>query len=613
MDSLPNHTFRFGRGLNLVDAPEEMAEGQARIFQNFRLTGLGRATVRKAARQLSSTTGVSWLALVPYTAVSTYAGIAVGWVSATQVVALYKVAETGAVTSIGNLSGYTGHASAPTVHVAVVNGVVFVVDEGRSKGLTIWDPNNRLGAGADFFQPTFDFDLSGAGHAVALFNLVLEHRNHLFGFGYGDETDADHPEFMRFSYLNLVDDGHGSGDVGTGSAETRSLNLFDNEDVRTFVPKGERIVLASSAPDRLMLRTEREAWVIHGSDYETWSGDKIDSERGAVNSKAGGEANGEFYCWSRLGPDRYRGGGSLEDMTEMDGWGSIRPLIEEMDLTSLFFWHQVERHTVWWEFRRKDDTTAGCDRRVGVNYREGAWLLDVHPSYRVTCGGYLRPSGLESPAGAPSSLAFSQVTVRSALATWTPGDLAIGVRTNVYRAPDNAGSAGTYVLIATLEGAASQAPITNLDPSTRYWIKVEHVRNGTASAAVEDDFTTDASGVTEPANLAVENRTYTYRSGDTWKVGPLPTLFWDIVQTGVTVHIERKTGVGGTYAEIAETYVDAATWVDYPDAVVGTTYYYRVRAEDANGDLSSYSNEVNITVAATAYAGDPVASQVVVT
>lgn len=613
MDELSNYTFRFGRGLNLVDAPEEMAEGQARIFQNFRLTGLGRATVRKAARQLSSTSSIQWLAVVPYTAITGYAAVALGWNSSTSLVALYKVDAAGAVTLVGTLSGYTSISSAPVVHATVLNGIVFVVDEARSKGLTIWDPNDRLGSGSDFFQPTFDFDLSGSGHAVLKANFILEHRNHLHVFGYGDETDADHPEMWRFSFLNLVDDGHGSGDVGTGSAETRSLNLFDNEDVRTFVPKGEAIVLASSAPDRMMIRTQREAWIINGSDYDSWAGEKIDSQRGAVNSKAGGEADGEFYCWSQLGPDRYRGGGVLEDLTEMEGWGSIRPLIEEMDLSTLFWWHQVERHTVWWEFRRKDDTTAGCDRRVGVNYREGAWLYDEHPSYRVTCGGQLRPSGLEAAAGAPSGLSITNITVTSALATWTPGDTSIGVRTNVYIAPDVSGSAGTYVLIATLEGGASQQPLTNLLTDTTYWVKVEHIRNGQATSSVSDDFTTADSGVAAPANLTVENRTYTYRTPDGWAVGPLPTLFWDIVQAGCYIHVERKTGAGGTYAELFRIdFPDAASVTDQ-SAVAGTTYYYRIRAEDSAGTLSAYATEVSITAAATPYAGDPVASQVVTT
>ena len=53
--------------------------------------------------------------------------------------------------------------------------------------------------------------------------------------------------------------------------------------------------------------------------------------------------------------------------------------------------------------------------------------------------------------------------------------------------------------------------------------------------------------------------------------------------------IERKTGAGGTYSEIATLEADVTTYSD--TGLSGeTTYYYRVRAYNAAGD-SSYSNE----------------------
>jgi hypothetical protein len=57
--------------------------------------------------------------------------------------------------------------------------------------------------------------------------------------------------------------------------------------------------------------------------------------------------------------------------------------------------------------------------------------------------------------------------------------------------------------------------------------------------------------------------------------------------------IERKTGAGGTYSQIA---TPGANATSYPDTglAAGTTYYYRVRANNASGD-SPYSNEANAT------------------
>lgn len=63
--------------------------------------------------------------------------------------------------------------------------------------------------------------------------------------------------------------------------------------------------------------------------------------------------------------------------------------------------------------------------------------------------------------------------------------------------------------------------------------------------------------------------------------------------------IERKTGAGGTYAEIA-TVAAGATSYSNTGLTAATNYYYRVAAYNANGN-SDHSNEVNATTLTDTY------------
>jgi hypothetical protein len=72
------------------------------------------------------------------------------------------------------------------------------------------------------------------------------------------------------------------------------------------------------------------------------------------------------------------------------------------------------------------------------------------------------------------------------------------------------------------------------------------------------------------------------------------TLTWVDNAAGTAIFkIERKTQAAGTYAQIATTGAGAVQYVDATPAT-GTTYCYRVRAANANGN-SDYSNEACAT------------------
>lgn len=91
----------------------------------------------------------------------------------------------------------------------------------------------------------------------------------------------------------------------------------------------------------------------------------------------------------------------------------------------------------------------------------------------------------------------------------------------------------------------------------------------------------DPSALTATANgTSAINLTWTDNSSD---------------ETGFK--LERKTGAGGTYAEINGSIAANATTYSNTGLTASTTYYYRIRAYNAAGN-SSYSNEVSATTAA---------------
>lgn len=70
------------------------------------------------------------------------------------------------------------------------------------------------------------------------------------------------------------------------------------------------------------------------------------------------------------------------------------------------------------------------------------------------------------------------------------------------------------------------------------------------------------------------------------------SLVWSAASADATeFKVERKTGAGGTYQQIASLHFSVTAYLDSSIAA-NTTYFYRVRASNARGD-SAYSNEAN--------------------
>lgn len=152
------------------------------------------------------------------------------------------------------------------------------------------------------------------------------------------------------------------------------------------------------------------------------------------------------------------------------------------------------------------------------------------------------------------------------------------------------GSGGTYAQIATVGQNVSTYSDTGLAATTAYFYRVRATNTvGDSAYSAEASGTTLANVPAAPSGLDASPISST-QVNLTW-VDNSPN------ETGFK--IERKTGAGGTYAQIA-TVGAGVTSYSNTGLTLATTYVYRVRATNASGD-SSYSAEASATTTAPAF------------
>jgi hypothetical protein len=140
----------------------------------------------------------------------------------------------------------------------------------------------------------------------------------------------------------------------------------------------------------------------------------------------------------------------------------------------------------------------------------------------------------------------------------------------------------TYAEIATVGANVIAFSDTGLNPNTQYFYRVRAFSaNNTSSYTNEASATTALDTPAAPSNLAVT---------------PVSNTQIDLIWTDNAANedgfkIERKTGVNGTYAEIATAGPNATTFSSTALSS-GVGYFYRIRAFNGAGN-SGYSNEAN--------------------
>src|SRR5438876_1179641 len=144
------------------------------------------------------------------------------------------------------------------------------------------------------------------------------------------------------------------------------------------------------------------------------------------------------------------------------------------------------------------------------------------------------------------------------------------------------GSNSNYVLLDNVDPNVTAFTDTQLIEGTKYYYRVRAY-----NTLVNSGYTSEKNATTL-SNLPLAPSGLTASVVSSSKI----TLAWtDNSNNETGFIISRKTGSGGTYADIHTTNENIITWSD-TTVVDGTQYYYKVRATNSAGD-SPNSNEAN--------------------
>jgi hypothetical protein len=167
------------------------------------------------------------------------------------------------------------------------------------------EPLRTLRAATVYYDPfglpalnTLEADLDGdSTPEPVLFRGVASYLTYLVGWGYGTESDPDHPEVVRVSHPD-------------------NPTLLDPDDYFRAGQGGSPVLNCLGAGDAsgsvLLVLKPTETHQIFGYDKRTFGIRLVDASYGVAASRLAISLNGVVYTWSLEGPRRSTGGPSID-------------------------------------------------------------------------------------------------------------------------------------------------------------------------------------------------------------------------------------------------------------------------------------------------------------
>lgn len=282
----------------------------------------------------------------------------------------------------------------PTVHIATSYGRAFFAHDElaffKRAATFVYDPYESPGLGpirGDFDDRTAIWERIDAGDVdeATLNNLkfrgVASHRNYLFGWGYGTESE-DRAEIVRVSLPGQP-------------------TKFDPEDYFKIGSQRDPTIACISLGDDLIAFKETETYRIFGHSRKTFGHELIDERFGCLGPRLAVSVAGSGFFWSTEGPRLTQGGPSQELAIplELDGPepSALATMIEEPGLG----WANYipEERVVVFAFNRRLYVLSVRDRPWTWSY----WKL----GFDQQCGFQLYDTGIGGaatgvPTGYPS-------------------------------------------------------------------------------------------------------------------------------------------------------------------------------------------------------------------